>query len=232
MLSIIIPTWNEEKYLPKLLGCIKQQTYINYEIIVADADSTDKTRLIAKKYGCRIVKGGFPAAGRNKGAEIAKGEILAFFDADVQFGPDFLRNVTDELKHRKLDVAGCLINPMSNETAYRIFFVIYNFTIFLIQFFYPNAAGCSIFCKKSLYKKMNGFDETIKLGEDLDYVNRCSKHGKFRIIKSEKVSLSMRRFDHEGKFKVAFRHIASALYRIAFGQIRKDTFRYNLRYKK
>ena len=79
---------------------------------------------------------------------------------------------------------------------------------------------------------MKGFDETIKLGEDLDYVNRCSKHGKFRTIKSEKVSLSMRRFDHEGKLKVAFRHIASASYRIAFGQIRKDIFKYNLNYKK
>ena len=153
MLSIIIPTWNEEKYLPKLLGCIKQQTYINYEIIVADADSTDKTRLIAKKYGCRIVKGGFPAAGRNKGAEIAKGEILAFFDADVQFGPDFLRNVTDELKHRKLDVAGCLINPMSNETAYRIFFVIYNFTIFLIQFFIPMPRDALYFARNHCTKK-------------------------------------------------------------------------------
>lgn len=232
MISIIIPVWNEEKYLPKLLDCIKKQKYENYEIIVADADSTDKTKQIAREHGCKIVKGGSPAVGRNNGAKIAKGEILAFFDADVQFSQDFLRNVIDEFKHRKLDVAGCLIKPLSNGMIYRIFFVIYNFIIFLIQFFYPNAAGCSIFCKKSLYKKVKGFDETIKLGEDLDYVNRCSKHGKFRIIKSEKVSLSMRRFDHEGKLKVAFRHIASALYRIVFGQIRNDIFKYNLNYKK
>ena len=232
MISIIIPAWNEEKYISKLLDCIKKQKYENYEIIVADADSTDKTRQIAKMYGCKIVKGGMPAVGRNNGAKAAKGEILAFFDADVQFSQDFLRNVADEFKHRKLDVAGCLINPLSKEMTYKIFFAIYNFIIFLIQFFYPNAAGCSIFCKRSLYKKVKGFDETIKLGEDLDYVSRCAKRGKFRIIKSEKVSLSMRRFDNEGKFKVTFRHIASASYRIVFGQIRKDIFKYNLNYKK
>ena len=44
MLSIIIPTLNEEKYLPKLLESIKKQDFTRYEIIVADADSIDKTK--------------------------------------------------------------------------------------------------------------------------------------------------------------------------------------------
>ena len=51
MLSIIIPAYNEERYLPKLLNCIKKQTYRDYEVIVADANSKDKTRQIAKKFG-------------------------------------------------------------------------------------------------------------------------------------------------------------------------------------
>ncbi len=232
MLSIIIPTWNEEKYLPKLLECIKKQTYKDYEIIVADGGSEDRTRHIAERYGCRIVTGGVPAVGRNNGAKAAKGEIFVFFDADVLFGPNFLKNVLNEFKERNLDVAGCLINPITNIPVDRFFFKIYNILIFSIQLFYPNAAGCSIFCKRPLYKKMKGFDETIKLGEDLDYVNRCAKHGKFRIIKSEKVRLSMRRFDNEGRLKVAFRHLLSALYRIVFGQIREDIFKYNLKYEK
>ncbi|MBI2647452.1 glycosyltransferase [Candidatus Woesearchaeota archaeon] len=88
MISIIIPTWNEEKYLPKLLECIKKQTYKDYEIIVADANSKDKTREVAKKYNCRIVKGGVPAVGRNNGAKVAKGDILLFLDADVTIQKD------------------------------------------------------------------------------------------------------------------------------------------------
>lgn len=57
-LSIIIPTYNEEEYLPKLLEGIKSQDFEDYEIIVADANSTDKTREIAEVYGCKIVDGG------------------------------------------------------------------------------------------------------------------------------------------------------------------------------
>src|SRR3989339_1980792 len=106
MLSIIIPAYNEERYLPKLLNCIKKQTYRDYEVIVADANSKDKTRQIAKKYGCRVVKGGMPAAGRNNGAKAAKGGILLFLDADVQFDKDFLKKALNEINKRELDVAG------------------------------------------------------------------------------------------------------------------------------
>ena len=52
ILSIVIPTYNEEEYLPKLLESIKMQSYSDYEIIVADANSNDKTREIAEECGC------------------------------------------------------------------------------------------------------------------------------------------------------------------------------------
>jgi glycosyltransferase involved in cell wall biosynthesis len=77
-ISIIIPTKNEETCLPKLLDSIKSQDFPDYEIIIADANSTDKTREIAKSYGCIVVDGGLPAVGRNRGAEVANGEILLF----------------------------------------------------------------------------------------------------------------------------------------------------------
>lgn len=76
--SIVIPTYNEEEYLPKLLESIKMQSYDDYEIIVADANSNDRTREIAEEYGCIVVDGGLPAVGRNNGAKVAKGEIILF----------------------------------------------------------------------------------------------------------------------------------------------------------
>lgn len=232
MISIIIPTWNEENYLPKLLECIKKQTYKDYEIIVADANSTDKTKQIAKKYGCKIVKGGITAVGRNNGAKVAKGDILLFLDADVQFNSNFLENALNEIKERDIDVGGVYTKPLSDKFVDKVFLIIFNFVIFITQFFYPNASGSGIFCEKSLHKKVTGFDETIKLGEDLNFMQRCGKHGKFRIIRNAKIYISMRRFDNEGRFKVGFRHFLSALYRIFFGQIRTDIFKYNLKYKK
>ena len=62
-LSIIIPTYNEEKYLPELLKSIKEQNFSSYEIIVADNDSNDNTVKIAESYGCKVVSGGLPAIG-------------------------------------------------------------------------------------------------------------------------------------------------------------------------
>ena len=57
ILSIIIPTYNEEEYLPNLLESIEKQSFTDYEIIIADANSTDRTREIAEEHGCTIVEG-------------------------------------------------------------------------------------------------------------------------------------------------------------------------------
>lgn len=232
MLSIIIPTLNEEKYLPKLLDSIKKQSYKDYEIIVADNNSKDKTRQIAKKYRCKIVRGGNPPTARNNGAKIAKGNILLFLDADSMIDKDFLKNSLNDFQNRKLDVAGSYLHPLSNDLIDRIFLGIFNVWTYLTQFFYPNACGSGIFCKKWLHEKAKGFDETIKLSEDMDYVKRCGKFGKFRLLKNSKVRYSMRRYENEGRSKVVFKLLLSALYRLFLGEIRSDVFKYELRYKK
>ena len=233
MISIIIPTLNEEKYLPKLLGCIRKQTYKDYEIIVADANSKDKTKKIAKKHGCRIVAGGnHPGISRNCGAKVANSEILLFLDADSCIDKTYLENSVSDFEKRKLDVAGTSLYPLSDAFIDRVFLGIFNLWAYSTQFFYPNACGTGIFCRKWLHKKINGFDETIKLSEDMDYVKRCGKLGKFRILKKIRVFYSMRRYDKEGRFNVALKLFLSALYRIFFGEIRSDVFKYNLRDRK
>ena len=237
MLSIVIPTWNEESYLSKLLDCIKRQTYKNYEVIVVDGNSKDKTRKIAKNYGCKVIQEpknieSNPGMARNLGAKIAKGDILLFLNADIELDKDFLHKALNELKERNLDIAGAYVTPISNRFIDKVILGAFNFIVSITQSFYPNACGDCIFCKKWLHKKVNGFDETILLGEDLDYMQRCGKYGKFRILKSTHTYFSMRRFDNEGRLKVVIRHILSATYRLFVGQVRSDIFKYNLRYKK
>ena len=232
MVSIIIPSFNEEKYLPKLLNCIKNQTYKDYEIIVADAGSTDNTRNIAKKFGCKLAKGGMPAVGRNNGAKIAKGGILLFLDADSLIDKNFLKNSLKDMQDRKLDVAGSYLYPVTGKLIDKIFLSIFNAWAYLTQYYYPNACGTGIFCKKSLHNKAKGFDESIRLSEDMDYVRRCGKYGKFRLIKNSRVMYSMRRYDKEGRLKVGLKLLLSAFYRILFGEIKSDVFKYNLRYRK
>lgn len=59
-ISIVIPTLNEAAYLSTLLDSLKTQTFRGFEIIVADANSTDRTREIALEHGARVVQGGMP----------------------------------------------------------------------------------------------------------------------------------------------------------------------------
>ena len=186
MISIVIPAFNEEYYLPKLLDSIKRQTYKNYEIIVADADSKDKTRQIAKKHGCSIVKGGMPAAGRNSGAKSAKGDILLFLDADVQFDENFLKNAADEFEGRKLDVAGFYIHPLGNNIIDKIFFGIFNLWIFATQFFYPNASGSGIICKKCFVSE----NKAQKINSDIVKILRLILRKEWQIINRLKVEPS------------------------------------------
>ena len=88
MVSFIIPTLEEEKVIEKILKNLKEISAIDYEIIVSDGGSKDKTVEIAKKYGVKVVENNSGqrqniGIGRNEGAKAAAGEFLVFLDADI-----------------------------------------------------------------------------------------------------------------------------------------------------
>jgi len=232
MLSIIIPTYNEEKYLPKLLKSIKNQTFKDYEIIVADNSSKDKTRQIAKEFGCKIIKGNLPGKARNSGVKKSKGNLLLFIDADCVIRKNYLNKALNEIKNKNLEIAGCKVFPLSDKIIDKLAFSIFNFWISSTQKYYPNATAHGIFCKKELHKKINGFDEKIRLSEDMNYCKRAGKKGKFRILNSVRVFTSTRRFDYYGRFNVFLKLFLSALYRLVFGEIKSNIFHYSFDYKK
>ena len=122
MLSIVIPTLNEENYLPRLLNCLKKQKFKDYEIIVADADSKDKTREIAKSFGAKVVKGGEIPYARNQAIKFAHGELILSLDADLILPDDFLENALKEFEKRNLDVATFCLSPISKELIPKILF--------------------------------------------------------------------------------------------------------------
>jgi len=225
MLSIIIPTLNEEKYLPLLLQEIKKQNFADLEIIVADAGSKDKTVEIAKFFGCQITKGGLPAKGRNEGGKVAKGEILLFMDADNIYLPEkFLKNLIEEFKKGNLDVASFPVCPQGNwfdKLAYKI----YNFWTKLTQNFLAHATN-AVLVKKEIFEKIKGFDEEIKIGEDHDFARRASKVSKFGFIETEPVLTSTRRFEKDGRLKTYLKYILAGLYMLFFGPVKKDIFKY------
>jgi glycosyltransferase involved in cell wall biosynthesis len=230
MLSIIIPTLNEEKYLPRLLNCIKSQSFQNYEIIVSDGNSEDRTLNIAENNNCRIIKTKrrHPSIQRNKGAEIAQGDILLFLDADTVLSDNlFLEKSLEEFKARKIGVAGFYLNFKSKSFFYRFYRCFYNKIVFLAQYFKPVAVGAGIMIEKEIHDKIGGFDENIFIGEDHVYCEQASKIKRFRLIKKTKIFFSERRFEKEGKWKLFRKIIYASFYVILFGPIKKKIVDYD-----
>lgn len=230
-LSIIIPTKNEEKYLPKLLESVRKQTFKDYEVIVADNSSKDKTKEMAIKYGCKVVKGGLPGKARNEGARIAKGNVILFLDADTELKTkDFLEKATDEFEKRKLDVAVPLVYLRGNELD-KLYYDFWNKLTKLFQYsLTPFGGGWCIFAKREMHNKIKGFDEKITLGEDSDYVQRmvmCKLlKVKFRVLKNVRIQVSTRRFKKEGHLKVAVQAICTGLHWALLGKDRENKFGY------
>ncbi|MDR3063670.1 MAG: glycosyltransferase, partial [Methanobrevibacter sp.] len=201
--SIIIPTYNEEEYLPILLKSIKSQKFDDYEVIIADADSTDKTVEIAKKYNCKITKGGMPGIGRNKGAEIAKGRILLFLDSDLKLSNNYLKKVVDEFESKNVDIGITLMNPLSKSKRDKILHDIANTFMIIFEKIKPHGAGCyGIITKKEIHDKHNGFNENLSFGEDTDYIERIAKNHNFKVLRSSKIGVSTRRLEKEGLKKL------------------------------
>ena len=225
MLTIIIPTLNEENYLPFLLESIKKQTFKDYEIIIADADSNDKTAKIAQDFGCQVVKGGLPPKGRNEGAKVARGDLFLFVDADsIISSDDFLEKVLQEFKKRNLDIASFSIYPNKSKLD-RLIYTFYNLWVKLNQSFLAHATNV-ILVKKEIHQEINGFDEEIRLAEDHDYARRATKLGKFGFIDIEPIFTSSRRFEREGRIKTYFKYALAGIYILFFGPIKSDIFKY------
>jgi glycosyltransferase involved in cell wall biosynthesis len=232
MISIIIPTLNEEKYLPLLLDSIKEQSYQDYEVIVSDGCSEDRTIEIAQAYGCKSIVAQkderHPSIQRNNGAKIAQGDILLFLDADTALPNDkFLEITINDFKKRKLGVAGFFMDFRSKKIFYRFYYCAYNSLAFLAQYVKPLAVGAGIIVEKELHNSINGFDEKVFIGEDQIYCEQAAKRKKFRLIKKTKIFFSIRRFEKVGCWKMFGDLVYSVLYVLIFGPIRKKIIDYD-----
>ncbi len=224
--SIVIPALNEERDLPVLLESIRAQTFTDYEVILADAGSTDQTVKIAKKFGARVVPGGMPGAGRNRGAEVAQGEFLFFFDADVELPPNFLAGAVSEMEERFLDLATCEFKPRSDLRLDQIMFRFANLSVKMNQDINPRAAGFCIFITRRLFRRIGGFDETLKLAEDHDLVQRASKFRPLRVLKSVELFVSVRRLEKEGRFALIQKYMQVELHLMFKGAVREEIVEY------
>jgi len=229
MLSIIIITKNEEKCLPRLLDSIKEQTFKDYEIIVSDANSIDRTKKIAKSFGCKIVDGGLPGIGRNNGAKVAKGDILLFLDADVVLPARFLELNLKEFKNKNSGYAVATYDIMSKNLIDKFMFFSYNCWMTAFQYFSPRAVGgACIFIKENLFNRINGFNENMYVNEDFDLIKRCGEHEQFGVLSAVNILLDKRMIEKEGRARLVFKSCYSGIYSTIFGAPKSLPYSYKL----
>lgn len=226
-ISVIIPTYNEAEYLPKLLDCLAAQTFDNFEIIVADNDSDDGTRAIVESYGAQVAPGGMPSEGRNRGAAEAKGDYFFFFDADVKISKHFLKRALKEMKKQEAELATCETVPLSNLALDRFMHKVANFFVRINLESDPHAPGFCIFVSRRVFEAVGGFDESLKLAEDHDFVKRASEHARLVFLESVRVTVSVRRYRKEGRLDYMRKVVQITLHRARHGEIREDTFDYD-----
>lgn len=224
MISIVIPTLNEENCLPLLLESIKKQDFSDHEVIVADAGSSDKTKKIAEGFGYKIVPGGVPPEGKNLGAEYAQGEIVFFIDADVVLPPAFFKDALAEFKKRGLGI-GSFCLQSKNKIHDFLLSCLYNFPSKIGEKILPQAM--SVFMvEKIIHEKIGGFDEKIKIGEELDYIRKGRKFGKFGVLKGVSVLTSSRRFQKDGWMGTWLKYFLCQIHMLFFGPVKSDIFKY------
>lgn len=227
MLTIVIPTKNEENDLPFLLESIRKQTLQPKEIIVADAGSTDRTREIAEQFGAHVVEGGMPGTGRNRGADAALTDLVLFLDADVVLrDPEFLEKSVGEMLERKLDLATCDVFPLSDAWLDHVMHHAYNVYARAWGEAFPHAPGFCMFVRRDLHHAICGFDESVLFCEDHDYAHRAVKAGAFGILRSTKIPVSIRRLDRDGRINIAAKYLLAELHLAMLGPIRHDRFKY------
>ncbi len=202
MISIIIPAYNEERLLPKTIHSVKESAAVflnnnwQYEIIVCDNNSTDKTAEIASSLGAKVVfeQVNQIARARNSGAKAASGDWLIFIDADSHPAPELFKSVVSEIESNKIIGGGCLIEMKNVPFIARVVSEFWN----LISITMKWAAGSFIFCRSDAFKSIGGFNEDLFASEEIDFSKRLkrfarSKNLKFKIITHSRLRTSERK---------------------------------------
>lgn len=190
-ISVVIPVYNEEKYIVRCLKSIINNTRKADEIIVVDGLSEDKTRkLISKFPEVKLLKNSHrtAASGRNVGISYAKGDIIAFTDGDCIVRKDWLENIEKAFENDNIDALGGKIKTAKFENKYERFWGNLAWNVLMtfgdekykVEKYTLNDAFVTANCayKKELIEELEGFDEWFgNNAEDIDFSWRALKKG-------------------------------------------------------
>ncbi len=197
--SVVIPAYNEEKYLPKTLESINQLDRKPDEVIVIDGGSTDGTVAVAKRYGAKPITVAHRGIGyaRQKGVEHCQGDIIAFTDADTIVPHDWLTKIVETLQKPEVAAVYSGFHVPDGWFLYRFFINYIQPIVLLFQHVIglPMAPGQNTAFWKKKAIEAGGYPEDFKIAEDLEMARRLRTVGKVSYHWDNYVTSSGRRGD-------------------------------------
>ena len=208
MFSIVIPAYNEEKYIAKCIESVKaaeKRVDGSVEIIVVANRCTDNTAAVAQEHGAKVIVSGDYgiAKARNAGAAQATGEILVTLDADSLMHPDALAEVRKRLESGKFIGGGTLSKFDRKSLGITVSTLVV--AKHLISTFKKHGVllGLMFWCYKKDFDEIGGFNESLLSLEDMDFAIRLKDYGKskgkkYGNLKKQYALTSSRKFDEFG----------------------------------
>lgn len=204
-ISVIIPAHNEERYLGETLEHIgRARAYLQsrraqpVEVTVVDNASTDDTPNVARSHGANVLHETVRNIGRvrNAGATASTGDVLVFVDADTLIPETLLWRIAQAMDAPECVGGAVAIAHSARRTLVRAYLRAWKILGDLLGM----AQGATQFCRRDAFMELKGYDETLYMGEDVDFYWRLRKHAERQgrvlcFIDDVQVTPSPRRFD-------------------------------------
>lgn len=235
--SIVIPALNEEAFLPELLQDLVKQTYQNFEVIIVDGRSVDKTIETARKFISRLAKLTIIKSSqrnvpyqRNLGAKSASGKYLVFFDADVSVPKNYLDKIHQALIKQGVDFLTTWFKGDDTYIKHNLIMAATNILIEASKLIdKPFVCGGSAIISRRAFSDVGGYNEKIKVHEDYDLSVRLNKRGyKLYILKRPMFIVSLRRMRAQGTEKTIRNYAMQTIYFFLRGAPQTDIFKYEM----
>jgi glycosyltransferase involved in cell wall biosynthesis len=195
--SVIVPSYNEAKYIGACLAAIKRQQFSGtFEVIVGDGNSTDGTQKIAQDYGAKVVgeKYGTASGGRYAGSKVARGKVYIFTSSDTVPCQGWVQHLYDLFKDKDVAWAVGNVRPLDGNLVEHFGTVVLNiFAAVLNPLGLAYVNGDNVAARASSYWKCGGFNPRLKTSEDTDLGMKLMKQGRFAFSRKATVLISMRR---------------------------------------
>lgn len=184
MISFIVPAYNEERLLGATLDALHaggRAVGEHYELIVVDDASTDQTALVAQRHGALLVSVAHRqiAATRNSGAREAQGELFIFVDADTIVDEAVTRSAVQAMRDGAVGGGAAVQFDAAVPLYGRLMMPVLVRLLRAARL----AAGCFLFCTRSAFVAVGGFDEAFYGAEELVMSRALKRYGKFVILR-------------------------------------------------